>query len=201
MRTPSLVVHCDWSTSPTKRWMATATWEDRRYRLAAPPQVGSADALLRSLLQTRPSPVLIGFDFPIGLPLRYGDMTGFDNFRHCLREFGGVTGPSGSMWSMTDATSRSTGRSIRRGQEDVCRNTSSRLWVRPTSMIYVGFASCRLRHTVPAVPCSGPWAATRWGKLRSLVGVSSLCLHSRRPKRRSGPSMALWPSFWTDHNS
>src|SRR4051812_6853987 len=88
MRTPSLVVHCDWSTSPTKRWMATATWEDRRYRLAAPPQVGSADALLRSLLQTRPSPVLIGFDFPIGLPLRYGDMTGFENFRHCLREFG-----------------------------------------------------------------------------------------------------------------
>lgn len=88
MRLPALVVHCDWSTSPDKRWMSTAILDEGRFRLTVPSQVGPVDALLESLVTAERAPVLIGFDFPIGLPHLYGRQTGLADFRECLRTFG-----------------------------------------------------------------------------------------------------------------
>jgi hypothetical protein len=71
---PDLIVHADWSTSPTKRWLARAALQpDGRYRLFHPEPVGDASSLLRRLRTDAGATggVLVGFDFPIGLPEAY----------------------------------------------------------------------------------------------------------------------------------
>jgi len=88
---PRLVAHADWSTSPHKRWLALAILQsDGRY-LALPPQVvGEADTLL-SCLRSLAGPqggVLVGFDFPIGLPLAYARRAGIEDFLAILPELG-----------------------------------------------------------------------------------------------------------------
>jgi hypothetical protein len=80
MAAPSLVVHCDWSTTPGKRWMSTATLEGGGYRLTAPTLVGDVGLLLRRLRESTSGTVLAGFDFPIGLPASYGRRTGLPHF-------------------------------------------------------------------------------------------------------------------------
>ena len=88
MRLPSMIVHCDWSTSSKKRWMSVAVLNESRYWLSKPMPVGSPRALLDALMSADPGPVLIGFDFPIGLPVQYGEKTGLVDFRGCLAAFG-----------------------------------------------------------------------------------------------------------------
>jgi hypothetical protein len=87
MRLPALIAHSDWSTSPRKRWIATARLVDGRYCLAAPRKVGAGlvPSLLASVSQ---GCVLAGFDFPIGLPWRYGQATRFGNFRQAIVALG-----------------------------------------------------------------------------------------------------------------
>jgi hypothetical protein len=85
MRLPALVLHADWSTHPAKRWQSTAVLlADRRYRLL--PTARTED-LWRSL-EDQPGPVLLGFDFPLGLPAAYAARAGIDDFFAALPHFG-----------------------------------------------------------------------------------------------------------------
>jgi len=71
---PSLVVHADWSSSAAKRWMARAVLQpDGRYLAFTAEPVGQPETLLARLRRScgPTGIVLVGFDFPIGLPERY----------------------------------------------------------------------------------------------------------------------------------
>ncbi|GJE44399.1 DUF429 domain-containing protein [Methylobacterium soli] len=88
MPLPSMVVHCDWSTSASKRWMSVAVLNEGRYWLGRVMPISSPQALLDAVMNAAPGPVLIGFDFPIGLPFQYGEKTGLADFRDCLAALG-----------------------------------------------------------------------------------------------------------------
>ncbi len=85
---PHLVAHADWSVEPAKRWLARAILgRDGRYRASPPEPVGRLDHLLRRLASDG-LPVLLGLDFPIGLPLAYAERAGIEAFRTALPGFG-----------------------------------------------------------------------------------------------------------------
>jgi hypothetical protein len=89
----SIVHHADWSAHSEKRWVASATFASRRWWVQAPRRVEASDLFLKTLFeQARNDGVLVGFDFPIGLPAAYGNRTGFANFRAALPKFGTVPG-------------------------------------------------------------------------------------------------------------
>jgi hypothetical protein len=90
MRAPlafTRLVHSDWSTSPKKRWSATALRTKAGWHVDEPQGIGDTSAFLARLLAS-PQPTLAGFDFPIGLPKLYGAMTGFSSFSEALGLFG-----------------------------------------------------------------------------------------------------------------
>lgn len=70
--------------------MAVATRTDEVWRISAPEPVGPTVTLLDRLgaRGNGVDPVIIGFDFPIGLPLAYGARTGLPDFAACLEVFG-----------------------------------------------------------------------------------------------------------------
>jgi hypothetical protein len=78
-----VVVHCDWSTSPHKRWSAEARFVDDRWVAFAPRLVPDPSALLNPEKSE-----LLGFDFPIGLPIAYATKAGIDDFLGALPRFG-----------------------------------------------------------------------------------------------------------------
>lgn len=86
----SVVAHCDWSLDGPKRWMTVARRIDGRMVISAPEPVGDTASLVERLQAraTGEGPLLIGFDFPIGLPQLYGARTGVPSFRALLTELG-----------------------------------------------------------------------------------------------------------------
>jgi hypothetical protein len=90
MNKPALIAHCDWSTISKKRWMAVAVRYADKFVASAPePVLNSAD-LLERLKERRQEagPVLVGFDFPIGVPRAYGEAIALEDFRTALMTFG-----------------------------------------------------------------------------------------------------------------
>lgn len=87
---PALVAHADWSVAPGKRWLALATWQAGAYRARPPQPVGDPLTLLRRLrAQAGPDgAVLLGVDFPLGLPLAYAKRAGVDDFAALLPQLG-----------------------------------------------------------------------------------------------------------------
>jgi len=92
--TAAVIAHCDWSLDPSKRWMAVAVASDtvsgRVWQLADPEPVGDTASLVERL-QARAEQqgcLLMGFDFPIGLPAWYGNHTGLGSFPEALAAFG-----------------------------------------------------------------------------------------------------------------
>ena len=74
------IVHADWSTSSDKRWSVTARRESTgRWLVEAPRQVGSLPLFVEDLCSGEKT-TLAGFDFPIGVPASYGEMTGLSDF-------------------------------------------------------------------------------------------------------------------------
>lgn len=91
MARPTLVVHADWSTSAVKRWMAKAVLQpDGRYLAYAAEPVGEPKTLLARLRQLcdATGTILVGFDFPIGLPINYARHCAIDDFLAALPLFG-----------------------------------------------------------------------------------------------------------------
>lgn len=86
----SVIAHCDWSTDRSKRWMAVAISHSGGWVVSTPEPVGHDATLIERLRKraTAGGSTLVGFDFPIGLPHRYGKQTGFSSFRNSLANFG-----------------------------------------------------------------------------------------------------------------
>ena len=82
-----VVAHCDWGKDPKKRWMAVASRPaGGHFTAAATAMVGSTATLLDRLrVIAGPRPVLIGFDFPIGVPKAYADAAGIASFPDFLK--------------------------------------------------------------------------------------------------------------------
>lgn len=83
------VHHADWSTGPSKRWVASARRTATGWAVSGPRRVGPADVFLDGMVEAaRSRRVLVGFDFPIGLPVAYGALTGCPGFREALPSLG-----------------------------------------------------------------------------------------------------------------
>lgn len=91
MLLPKLLASADWSVNHAKRRMATAERTSTgAYAVNAPEEVGDVHTLI-SRLQARAGvgqSVLLGFDFPIGLPRHYAKHLGLETFRASLPIFG-----------------------------------------------------------------------------------------------------------------
>jgi len=87
---PELVVHCDWSMSAAKRWVAAARLSPTgSYEVTGPTLVGRTDSFFCQLRASAPTgPILAGFDFPIGVPHPYAVRAGFGRFPNMLRSLG-----------------------------------------------------------------------------------------------------------------
>ncbi len=86
----TIIAHCDWSIDRKKRWMCVAVRNAAGWTLSAPEPVGDTEGLIQGL-RRRAGPdgaLLIGFDFPIGLPAAYGRALGLADFRSFLRSLG-----------------------------------------------------------------------------------------------------------------
>ncbi len=91
---PAHIHHCDWGKAAKKRWSASAILKDGRYTLSA---AGRIDKWAREPIVLIPEVrsnlnpqecVLIGFDFPIGVPARYATMAGIKEFKALLLQLG-----------------------------------------------------------------------------------------------------------------
>jgi hypothetical protein len=82
--------HADWSCDPGKRWAATAHRSNKNWSVGAPQRVTSgADVVgLMYEAQRRGRSSLFGFDFPIGLPVAFGEQTQFTSFVEAFSQFG-----------------------------------------------------------------------------------------------------------------
>lgn len=88
---PALIVHADWGTNPKKRVSTAARrLPDGRYRIGAPETVGSTGSWRQRLniSSDESGPVVVGFDFPIGVPSAYATRVGIGSFRDALAAFG-----------------------------------------------------------------------------------------------------------------
>ena len=87
---PTLVVAADWSANDKKRWMVRAWLKGDCYEVLSPEPVYKAETLLSKLRKEAgdSTSILVGFDFPIGLPIAYAKKVGFDSFREALGLFG-----------------------------------------------------------------------------------------------------------------
>lgn len=86
----AVVAHCDWSIDRKKRWMCVAVCRGTGWIISAPESVGdTADLIPRLRRRSETDGALVmGFDFPIGLPVAYGRASGLADFRSALRAFG-----------------------------------------------------------------------------------------------------------------
>ncbi len=80
------LIHADWGVKADKRYIATAVRSKEEWLVTGPDLAGPSDALLNRAFSL-PS-VLLGFDFPIGLPDHYGRKSGFRSFPEALHAFG-----------------------------------------------------------------------------------------------------------------
>jgi hypothetical protein len=87
---PALVAHADWGSTPAKRYMALAVLERDRYLARTPEPVGDPKTFLERLREIagESGAILIGFDFPIGLPAAYADRAGVQSFPDLLPRLG-----------------------------------------------------------------------------------------------------------------
>jgi hypothetical protein len=85
------LIHADWSVTPGKRWVAVAERRTARWTVSGPELVGPAGALLERAFAAAAEGqrLLVGFDFPIGVPAAYGALTKLESFRHLLHKLGG----------------------------------------------------------------------------------------------------------------
>jgi hypothetical protein len=86
---PAVVAHVDWGVGQLKRWLVRAVRQgngDFRVQAPVPVEPTEVFALARGTVTT--GPVLVGFDFPIGLPSRYAEKAGGSGFVEVLPKFG-----------------------------------------------------------------------------------------------------------------
>jgi hypothetical protein len=86
----ALVAHADWSVHPGKRWMTRAVRQrDGGYYALPPAPVGALEDFWPALSTgAGAGSILVGFDFPIGLPAAYAERAGIEDFAAALPRFG-----------------------------------------------------------------------------------------------------------------
>ena len=90
LKLPKLIVHCDWGSSPAKRKMVWAYLNYGSYCVGGVKPVGTLGSFLesmRSLVEPEDN-ILVGFDFPIGLPYQHARLAGIDSFIEVLPKLG-----------------------------------------------------------------------------------------------------------------
>lgn len=86
---PSLVAHADWGADAKKRWMTCAIRIGECFEVSPPELVGDLPTLLRRLRSRGgEGPIMIGFDFPIGVPATYARRADVDDFLAWLPRLG-----------------------------------------------------------------------------------------------------------------
>lgn len=86
---PGVVAHADWSVHPGKRWLCVATRDGPAYTIAAPEPVGDPDTLpTRLVLRSADRAVLLGVDFPLGLPMAFARRARLGSFLEFLEAAG-----------------------------------------------------------------------------------------------------------------
>jgi hypothetical protein len=87
---PAVVVHADWGSTADKRYMTLAVLECDRYLARAPEPVDDPETLLERIREIagEQGAILIGFDFPIGLPAAYARRAEVSDFLAALPELG-----------------------------------------------------------------------------------------------------------------
>lgn len=88
---PQLIVHADWSIHSHKRWMVCAFLDTNgSYIIETPKPVGEPSTFLYRIKQrvNSKAAILIGFDFPIGIPLTYARNAGIKGFLSLLPQLG-----------------------------------------------------------------------------------------------------------------
>jgi hypothetical protein len=86
---PNVVYHADWGSDPGKRWIAKAVRTGNRYVALPPELVGDVTTLITRVRNSvQNGSAVIGFDFPIGIPLRYAQLVRAKNFVSFLRKLG-----------------------------------------------------------------------------------------------------------------
>lgn len=91
MNNPSILMHADWSINPRKRIACFAFKQNNgKYLISAPQLVGELSSLLLKIKERvgKMGGALIGFDFPIGLPIHYANAVGVKRFVSFIRELG-----------------------------------------------------------------------------------------------------------------
>ncbi len=86
----TLIAHADWGSAANKRWLAQARLlPSGSYQALAPQPAGALDRLLPRLAdEAAGGAILLGFDFPIGLPQAYAQRAGINDFLAALPGFG-----------------------------------------------------------------------------------------------------------------
>lgn len=86
---PDLLVSADWGVAAAKRWMCVAERCAAGYRIRSPQPVGClTDFWARIARRAGNGSACVGFDFPLGLPVRYAQRAGIGSFRQALAQFG-----------------------------------------------------------------------------------------------------------------
>lgn len=90
---PNLVIHADWSINPQKRVMTRAVLDERGFYKVNHPEMVADLASFFDRLRSDVGPdgcVLIGVDFPIGLPFAYASHAGITNFMDTIPRLGQI---------------------------------------------------------------------------------------------------------------
>jgi hypothetical protein len=88
---PVLVAHADWGTNPSKRWIAIGLpAPGGGWVVETPTPVGEPGTLLHRLrdMADADNAILVGFDFPIGIPRSFANRCGISSFLDALPDFG-----------------------------------------------------------------------------------------------------------------
>src|SRR6202034_4243046 len=95
MITPALIAHADWGTAPGKRQLAVARLlpGGACYQVVsvAPAPTGQqpqGDLFQYLSAAAEPGQAMIGFDFPVGLPIAYAKAAGISSFPEFLDALG-----------------------------------------------------------------------------------------------------------------
>ena len=89
MTAPILVAHADWSMHAAKRWIARAVLRPEGYLAMPPAPVGPLESFWTGLAAAAGAgPIVVGFDFPIGLPAVYAERASITDFLGALDSFG-----------------------------------------------------------------------------------------------------------------
>ncbi|MEM8861614.1 MAG: hypothetical protein AAGD96_25095 [Chloroflexota bacterium] len=84
MNQPDVILHCDWSLNPKKRFYAAAENTAQGWLIRAPQPVPNHPLDLLTAYEDKQ--LFIGLDLPLGVPAAWAEQAGLVSFRQLLTE-------------------------------------------------------------------------------------------------------------------